>query len=113
MAVNQSHFANDINSALAIHLNADGGGGTVYLPSLALSKFGRNLSKTFIQVKGSVAVSYTLSQTALAIDPEQQAAVLWDGPTTVPPLTIFMVEKSFTALRLVFGAGAEAHIGAS
>lgn len=115
MAVNQASSISDINGALAIHFFADAAGGTIYLPSSGLEKSDRVLSKTFIQVKGAVTVSYTLSQTVLftSTDPDNQAAVLWDGPTTIPPLTIFVVEKTFTGLRLVFAAGAEAHVAAS
>ena len=115
MAVTQAPSISDINGALAIHFFADAAGGTIYLPSVGLEKSDRALSKTFIQVKGSVTVSYTLSQTSLftSSDPDNMAATLWDGPTTIPPLTIFTVEKSFTCLRLVFAAGAEAHIAAS
>lgn len=113
MAVQQSKSTDDINGAYAIHLFADPTGGTIIIPSIALAKLGRVLSKTFFQVTGSVQISYTLSQQSVVNDSSNQAAVLWDGPTTIPANTIYMVEKSFTAIRLVFAAAGEAHIAAS
>ena len=113
MAVTQSRATDDINAAFAIHFTADAVGGTMYLSSVALAKFGRVLSRTFFQVKGTVSVAFTLSPSKDAVSPDAQAEVLWDGPTTLTPLTITTFDKPFTAIKLVFAAGSEAHIAAN
>ena len=115
MGVAQSRMIDDINGAFAIHFIADGAGGTVLIPSISLTKPARGQAKTYIQVKGTVTVSYSLSQTSIVTndDAATAAAALWDGPTTLTPLSIQAVDKAFTFMKLVFAPGAEAHVAAN
>lgn len=105
----------DINGSFVLHFVADAAGGTLIMSSLGISKAGKATADCFLQVKGVVSASYTLCERSLfeSDDSTVQAAVVWDGPVVVTPLTIASIGKAFTGLRLVMAAGAEAHLSSN